>query len=220
MVRSRCYARGLMPRQMRPRRMEPVHFANPLELMRGAVEMVFGEVPRMRRNCACPTNTLRPAWYRYVQPRKSPLWKKFSPEERQRATSIIESYFASLIDSPAQDFNLLLFRGYEQQGSNFLSKILPAYKLKLGDRAWGDGGCDFGGLARHPDEGSPLRPQKERHPQAVILPRNPNEKGVGRSSSLPSSNISLSVEMAGNFCVKSCEDALLFNNRVSISAAH
>ena len=45
-------------------------------------------------------------------------------------------------------------------------------------------------------------------------------KGVGRSSSLPSSNISLSVEMAGNFCVKSCEDALLFNNRVSISAAH
>jgi len=48
----------------------------------------------------------------------------------------VESYFASLIDSPTQDLNLLFFRGYEQQGSNFLADILPTYKLKLGGPPW------------------------------------------------------------------------------------
>jgi hypothetical protein len=47
-----------------------------------------------------------------------------------------KSYFASLIDSPTQDPNLLFFRGYEQQGSNFLANVLPAYKLKLGNPPW------------------------------------------------------------------------------------
>jgi hypothetical protein len=35
-----------------------------------------------------------------------------------------------------QDFHLLFFRGYEQQGPNFLAKIPPSYKLKLGDPPW------------------------------------------------------------------------------------
>jgi hypothetical protein len=50
--------------------------------------------------------------------------------------SAVESYFASLIESPTHDLNLLFFRGYEQRGSNFLANILPAYKLKLGDVPW------------------------------------------------------------------------------------
>jgi hypothetical protein len=53
-----------------------------------------------------------------------------------RATSAIQTYFASLVDSPVQDYNFLLFRGYEQQGSNFLANVLPAFKGKLGDPPW------------------------------------------------------------------------------------
>jgi len=128
---------GFMQRQLQPRRMQPLHFATPLELIRSVVKMVFGEPPRTpRARTPVQTNTLRPAWYRYLHPRPSPIWKKFTPDERQRAKGIIESYFASLIDSPVQDFNLLFFRVYEQQGSNFLANILPTYKLKLGDPPW------------------------------------------------------------------------------------
>jgi hypothetical protein len=128
-----------MPRQTRPRltRLQPLHFANSLELIRSVVKMVFGGPPRTpRARTPVQSNSASPAWCRYLQPRPSPSWRKFTPEERQRATSIIESYFAPLIDSPAQDFNLLFFRGYEQQGSNFLADILPTYKLKLGDPPW------------------------------------------------------------------------------------
>jgi hypothetical protein len=124
----------MLPRPTLP---QPIHFANPLELIRGAVEMVFGQAPRIRRSrTPNPANTLRPAWYRYVQPRPSPLWRRFTSEERERASGIINAYFASLIDSPVQDLNLLLFRGYEQQGSNFLAKVLPSLKVRLGDPSW------------------------------------------------------------------------------------
>jgi hypothetical protein len=117
--------------------MEPLHFANPLELIRGVVRLVFGEYPHTLRTLPpSQTNTPRPAWYRYVQRRPSPLWRRFSPEERQRASGIISAYFASLMDTPVQDLNLLFFRGYEQQGSNFLANVLPALKVRLGDPAW------------------------------------------------------------------------------------
>jgi hypothetical protein len=129
-----------MPRQTQPRPtqlLQPLHFADPLELIRSVVKMVFGEPPSTpRTRTLLQSNAPRPAWYRYVQPRRSPIWKKFTLEERRFAKGIIESYFASLIDSPAQDFNFLFFRGYEQQGSNFLGNILPTYKLKRGDPPW------------------------------------------------------------------------------------
>ena len=63
--------------------MQPLHFANRLELMRAFVKMVFGEARSTRRGRAVTPPT-RPAWYRY-EPRPSPIWKKFSPEERERA---------------------------------------------------------------------------------------------------------------------------------------
>jgi hypothetical protein len=117
--------------------MQPLHFANSLELIRSVVKMVFGEPPSTpRTRTPVQANTLRPAWVHYFHSRPSPIWKQFAPEERQRVKGIIDSYFASLIDSPAQDFNLLFFRGYEQQGSNFLANILPTYKLRLGDPPW------------------------------------------------------------------------------------
>jgi hypothetical protein len=117
--------------------MQPLHFASPSELIGSVVKMVFGEPPRTpRTRTPVQTNTPSPAWCRYLPPRPGPIWKRFTAEERQRATDIIRAYFASLVDSPAQDFNLLFFRGYEQQGSNFLANILPTYKLKLGDPPW------------------------------------------------------------------------------------
>jgi hypothetical protein len=57
-------------------------------------------------------------------------------EEHLRATSIIDSLFCIPNRSTMQDFHLLFFRGYEQQGPNFLAKIPPSYKLKLGDPPW------------------------------------------------------------------------------------
>jgi hypothetical protein len=123
--------------------------------MRGVVEMVFGARRTTRKRVPAATPPLRPAWCRYIQPRPSPLWKKFSPEERQRGTRAIESYFASLIDSPTQDPDLLFFRGYEQQGSNFLANILPAYRLKLRNPPWSGVVEALGTLID--DEARPLR---------------------------------------------------------------
>jgi hypothetical protein len=102
--------------------------------MLGVVEMVFGKARAARGRALTPPT--RPAWVRYVHPRPSPIWRKFSADERKRTKGVIDLYFASLIDSPTQDPNLLFFRGYEQQGSNCLANILPAYKHRLGDLPW------------------------------------------------------------------------------------
>src|SRR5580698_3581316 len=107
-----------MERKARLQPVQPVHFTNRLELVRGAIRLVFGEVRSVRNNGPIDPITVRPAWFRYVNSRPNPLWKSVSPEERQRAAHAIKSYFASLPHSPTQDFNFLFFRGYEQQGSN------------------------------------------------------------------------------------------------------
>jgi hypothetical protein len=91
-------------------------------------------IPRTR--ALLQTNKLNTTWCRYLQPRRSQLWIEFTPGERQHARGVIDSYFASLADAPAQDFNLLFFWSYDQQGSNFLTKIPPTYKLKLEAPPW------------------------------------------------------------------------------------
>jgi hypothetical protein len=127
-----------MPRQTRPRpTQQPLTFRQTLELIRSVEKMAFGEPPRtFRAREPSETNTLYPASFHYRQSRPSLIWRKVGPEKRQRARGIIDAYFPSLIDSPAQHVNLLFFRGYEQQGTNFLTKILPTYKVKLGDPPW------------------------------------------------------------------------------------
>jgi len=88
--------------------------------------MVFGDARGSKVVRAhAPTTTSTPAWYRYLQPRVNLVGRKSSPEERPRATNAIGAYFASLIDSPMQDLNLLLFRGSRAaRVPNLLANIL------------------------------------------------------------------------------------------------
>jgi hypothetical protein len=74
---------------------------NPFELIRDIVNIVFREPPRIPRIRALfQTDKLEPAWCRYLQPRPSPIWKKFTPKGSQRARDDIDAYFVPLQTRP------------------------------------------------------------------------------------------------------------------------
>jgi hypothetical protein len=143
---------------------------------------------------------------------------KFSPEGPSGRH--LESFFASLIDSPAHDFNLALSRLLETAVQFSLQDTAGIPAKSLGTWYGAAVVAILGALLDTQTNGFRYGSKKEGHPQAFILKGNPNQKGRKGAHRYPQATSSSGSKWLGNFRRKTSQDALLLNNRVSISAAH